>query len=91
MKYLKEDTINSESFFYNKKVVLTGTLHKIGRKEATALLESMGAKVAGSVSEVTDLVIVGEDAGSKFEKAKQLGVKTITEDEFEELLKKEGE
>ena len=91
MKYLKEDTINSESFFYNKKVVLTGTLHKFGRKEATALLESMGAKVAGSVSKATDLVIVGEDAGSKFEKAKQLGVKTITEDEFEELLKKEGE
>ena len=67
--YLKEDSIDSNNFFYNKKVVLTGTLENYGRKEAGDILESMGAKVQGSVSKVTDVVIAGKESGSKLEKA----------------------
>ena len=89
MTYLGGTAVNESSYFYNKKVVLTGTLTKYGRKEATALLEDLGAHVAGSVSKVTDLVIAGEEAGSKLDKANKLGVKVINEEEFIKLL--EGE
>ena len=82
MKYLGQITVDSDSYFYNKKVVLTGTLSKYGRKEATEILENLGAHVSGSVSKVTDIVIYGEEAGSKLTKANKLGVKTMSEDEF---------
>ncbi|MBM3565325.1 MAG: NAD-dependent DNA ligase LigA [Alphaproteobacteria bacterium] len=65
-----------------KTVVFTGTLTAMSRDEAKALAERMGAKVAGSVSAKTDLVVVGADAGSKAKKARELGVKTIDEDEW---------
>ena len=87
-KYLKEDSINSENFFYNKKVVLTGTLQNYGRKEAGEILESLGAKVQGSVSKVTDVVIAGAEAGSKLDKAQKLGVRVMNEEEFISLIKK---
>jgi DNA ligase (NAD+) len=87
-KYLKEDSIDSENFFYNKKVVLTGTLVNYGRKEAGEILESLGAKVQGSVSKVTDVVIAGSEAGSKLDKAQKLGVRVMSEDEFISLIKK---
>ena len=87
-KYLKEDSIDSQNFFYNKKVVLTGTLQKYGRKEASEILESMGAKVQGSVSKVTDVVIAGLEAGSKLDKAQKLGVRVMDEDEFISLITK---
>ena len=87
-KYLKEDSIDSENFFYNKKVVLTGTLVNYGRKEAGEILESLGAKVQGSVSKVTDVVIAGSEAGSKLDKAQKLGVRVMNEDEFISLIKK---
>lgn len=74
--------IDKENFFYNKKFVLTGTLEKYKRGEATAIIESFGGSVVGSVSKNTDYVIFGADAGSKLEKAKQLGVATLTENEF---------
>ena len=65
-----------------KTVVLTGTLTQMGRNEAKALLQDMGAKVSGSVSAKTDFVIAGDAAGSKLTKAQELGVTVLTEEEF---------
>jgi DNA ligase (NAD+) len=70
-----------------KTFVITGTLPTLKRDEAKALVENAGGKVAGSVSKNTDYVVVGEDAGSKLDKARTLGVKTISEAELLELLK----
>jgi DNA ligase (NAD+) len=77
--------VNTNSFFSGKTVVLTGTLQKLSRDEASERLEALGAKVSGSVSKKTDLVIAGEKAGSKLAKAQQLGIQVI-EDE-EELIR----
>jgi DNA ligase (NAD+) len=63
-------------------VVITGTLSHLSRAQAQALVESNGGRVAGSVSKATSFVVVGEDAGSKLEKARALGIETITEDEL---------
>lgn len=71
-----------ESMFTNKTVVLTGTLTKLKRNEAKALLQQLGANVAGSVSKKTDLVIYGEAAGSKLDKANALGIALMDEDTF---------
>ena len=86
--YLGVTTVNENSPFFGKTCVLTGTLSKYGRKEATEILENLGARVSGSVSVKTDYVIAGEEAGSKLDKAHELGVKVLTEEEFEELLQK---
>jgi DNA ligase (NAD+) len=56
------------------------------REEATAAIERLGGKVSGSVSKKTSYLVVGEDAGSKLEKARSLGVQTLTEDEFKALI-----
>jgi DNA ligase (NAD+) len=69
-----------------KTVVFTGSLERMTRNEAKARAESLGAKVAGSVSKKTDFVVVGADAGSKARKAEELGVKTLTEDEWLALV-----
>ena len=87
MNYLGSETINENNYFYNKKIVLTGTLSKYGRKEATEILENLGAHVSSSVSKVTDLVIYGEEAGSKLDKANKLNVRVMNEEEFLEILK----
>ncbi|CBW14899.1 DNA ligase, NAD(+)-dependent [Haemophilus parainfluenzae T3T1] len=71
-----------ENRFKGKTVVLTGTLTQMGRNEAKALLQDMGAKVSGSVSAKTDFVIAGDAAGSKLTKAQELGVTVLTEEEF---------
>ena len=71
-----------ENLFKGKTVVLTGTLTQMGRNEAKALLQDMGAKVSGSVSAKTDFVIAGDAAGSKLTKAQELGVTILTEEEF---------
>ncbi len=68
--------------------VLTGSLKTLKRSQAEAMIKEKGGKVASSVSKSVNLVIVGEDAGSKLEKAKKLGIKIITEDEFLELVGK---
>ena len=72
----------TENRFKGKTVVLTGTLTQMGRNEAKALLQDMGAKVSGSVSAKTDFVIAGDAAGSKLTKAQELGVTVLTEEEF---------
>ncbi|WP_374021029.1 NAD-dependent DNA ligase LigA [Paenibacillus thiaminolyticus] len=76
----KPKPVSTDSFFYGKTVVLTGTLHLMTREEAAAKLEACGAKVTGSVSKKTDLVIAGEKAGSKLAKAEQLGIPVITDE-----------
>jgi DNA ligase (NAD+) len=71
-----------------KVFVLTGTLASMSREEATAALEALGAKVSGSVSKKTSFVVAGAEAGSKLEKARQLGVETLDEDAFRALIMK---
>ena len=85
MQYLKED-FNDERF-YGQTFVLTGTLEKYTRDEAGEIIESFGGKTSGSVSKKTTYVLAGKDAGSKLRKANELGVKVITEVEFEEMIK----
>jgi DNA ligase (NAD+) len=75
--------VNEQGFFFGKTVVLTGTLPGLSRDEAAKLLEAAGAKVTGSVSKKTDVVIAGESAGSKLAKAQELGIRII--DNVEEL------
>ena len=75
-----------QSIFTNQTIVLTGSLQLYSRSDATSLLEKYGAKVTGSVSKSTDLVIYGEAAGSKLTKAQSLGIKTMSEDEFNEII-----
>ena len=77
----------ANSYFSGKTVVLTGTLDSMGRKEATEILENLGAKVTGSVSKATDAVVAGHDAGSKLDKAQALGITVLDESEFLELIK----
>ena len=69
-----------------KTFVLTGTLARYTRDEAKKMLEDAGGKVASSVSKKTDYVVAGADAGSKLDKAKELGVKVVDEKEMEKLL-----
>ena len=75
--------------FFGKTLVFTGTMPTLGRAEAKTMAQDVGAKVSGSVSKKTDYVIVGAEAGSKLEKAQQLGVTVIDEAEFLRLLKGE--
>ena len=75
-----------ENLFKDKTVVLTGTLTKMGRNEAKALLQQLGAKVSGSVSSKTDFVIAGNAAGSKLTKAQELNITVLTEEEFLEQV-----
>ncbi|MDD3068895.1 MAG: NAD-dependent DNA ligase LigA [Bacilli bacterium] len=84
--YRASNTQAANSFFSGKTIVLTGTLSFIGRKEATDLLENLGAKVTGSVSKATDVVIAGTEAGSKLDKANSLGITVLSEDEFKALI-----
>jgi len=72
--------------FYKKTFVLTGTLEKFSREEATSLIKERGGKTSSSVSSKTDFVLAGENPGSKYEKAIELGVKILTEEEFTKLL-----
>ncbi len=75
--------------FFGKTLVFTGTMPTLGRAEAKTMAQDVGAKVSGSVSKKTDYVIAGAEAGSKLEKAQQLGVTVIDEAEFLRLLKGE--
>ena len=86
-KFLGSTSKAANSYFSGKTVVLTGTLSSMGRKEATEVLENLGAKVTGSVSKSTDAVIAGEEAGSKLDKAQALGITVLSESEFLALIK----
>ncbi len=79
------DTTNYASPLTGKTIVFTGTLEQMTRSEAKAKAQNLGAKVAGSVSKLTDFVIVGADAGSKAKKAQELGITILSEAEFLEM------
>ena len=83
MQRIKED--NEDDRFVGKTFVLTGTLEKYSREEASNIIEKFGGKTSSSVSKKTSYVLAGEDAGSKLTKAQSLGVQVITEAEFEEM------
>ena len=92
---LKEANINMEAIeeegadnrFEGMTFVLTGSLEKFTRKDASDLIEKFGGKTSGSVSKKTSYVLAGEEAGSKLTKAQDLGVTIITEEQFEEMIK----
>ncbi|OEF99464.1 DNA ligase (NAD(+)) LigA [Vulcanibacillus modesticaldus] len=79
---------NKDSIFSDKTIVLTGTLQQMTRNEAAERLEALGAKVTNSVTKKTDLLIVGDKAGSKLKKAQSLGIRILSEEEFINELKK---
>ena len=81
-KGVKSSEIEGHPEFQNKTIVLTGKLQQMTRKEATTWLEMQGAKVTSSVTKSTDLVIAGEDAGSKLSKAEQFGTEIWSESQF---------
>ena len=81
-----EQAANTASPIAGKTIVVTGTLPTLGRREAEALIEQNGANAAGSVSKKTDYVLYGESAGSKLDKARELGIPLLTEVEFLALI-----
>ena len=83
---LPEPTLEPVGRLAGKTFVLTGTLAHMSREDATAALEALGAKVSGSVSKKTSAVVAGADAGSKLEKARQLGVEVLDEAAFQQLI-----
>jgi DNA ligase (NAD+) len=82
---VEEKVEADENPFKDKTVVLTGTM-SVSRGIVKEMLEKLGAKVSGSVSKKTDYLVYGEDAGSKYDKAEKLGVKTLTEDEMRGII-----
>ena len=73
--------------FAGQTFVLTGTLEKYSREEASDVIEKFGGKTSGTVSKKTNYVLAGEAAGSKLTKAQSLGIRILTEAEFEEMIK----
>lgn len=84
---MESKTKNTDNRFDGNTFVLTGSLEKYTRDEASDIIEKMGGKTSGSVSKKTTYVLAGEDAGSKLTKARELGVTVISEAEFEQLIK----
>lgn len=82
----RPEEVQQDSPISGKTIVVTGTLEKLDRRQAEALIESLGGKAAGSVSKKTDYVLAGESAGSKLTKARGLGVRVLNEQEFFELI-----
>ncbi len=79
---VKQDEVATSGNLSGKKFVLTGTLEKMSRDEAKEMIRQSGGEVSGSVSKETDYVLVGENPGSKYEKAQQLGIAVLSEKEF---------
>ncbi|MBR0130528.1 MAG: NAD-dependent DNA ligase LigA [Firmicutes bacterium] len=84
---MEELQTSSDARFEGKTFVLTGTLSRYTRDQASAIIESFGGKTSSSVSKKTDYVLAGEAAGSKLTKAQSLGIAVISEEEFEEMIK----
>jgi DNA ligase (NAD+) len=82
----RPEEVQQDSPISGKTIVVTGTLEKLDRRQAEALIESLGGKTAGSVSKKTDYVLAGESAGSKLTKARELGVRVLNEQEFFGLI-----
>ena len=82
----RPEEVQQDSPISGKTIVVTGTLEKLDRRQAEALIESLGGKAAGSVSKKMDYVLAGESAGSKLTKARELGVRVLNEQEFFELI-----
>ena len=78
--------ISENTFFTDKTVVLTGTLNDFTRKEAKNIIENMGGNVSSSVSKNTDYILLGDNPGSKYQKALSLGIKILDEDGFKEII-----
>ncbi|NMB08093.1 MAG: NAD-dependent DNA ligase LigA [Tissierellia bacterium] len=81
-----EETVVEESIFTGKTIVITGTIESFTRKELKDIIENMGGKVASSVSKNTDYVVVGENPGSKYNKAVELGIEIIDEDRLKNFI-----
>jgi len=86
--YLDTKNFEEDEFFQNKTFVLTGTLYEITRDKASNLIEELGGKVSNSVSKKTSYVVLGENAGSKYDKAVKLNVPILNEEEFIDKIKK---
>lgn len=81
-----EDVEVEESIFTDKTIVITGTIEGLSRKDIKARIEELGGKVTGSVSKNTDFVLVGENPGSKYDRARELEIRIIEEEELKEIL-----
>ena len=88
LKFESENTgtLKTKEEFLGKVFVLTGTLQKFTRSQASEIIENLGGRTSGSVSKKTDYVLAGNEAGSKLDKAKKLGVKILTEEDFEKMI-----
>ena len=84
-KYLSKEIVENENI-KGKSFVLTGSLESYSRDEAKEIIEKFGGKTIGSVSKKTSVVIVGKDPGSKYDKAKELGITIWTEQEFKDKI-----
>ena len=84
---IEKEKISAGGVFSGEKVVLTGSLTDFKRDEASKIIESLGGQIMSGVSRNVTLVLAGEEAGSKLEKAKALNIKIITEDDFKLLIK----
>ena len=85
---IQNENTNTDDRFAGKTFVLTGSLEKYTRQEASDIIESFGGKVSGSVSKKTSYVLAGEEAGSKLTKAQELGVAIISEQDFKNMIEK---
>ncbi|MBS4534715.1 NAD-dependent DNA ligase LigA [Clostridium sp. D2Q-14] len=82
----ESEDIVENTIFTDKKVVITGSIEGFSRKEIKSIIEKMGGRITGSVSKNTDFVIVGEDPGSKYDKAGELGIEIIESDRFKDII-----